>query len=115
MQVRNVSLALQTEEGEKTALGNWIRWLCGTLAALSGLALLPAGFVGLLSVMLCGGGCSDAQQIYVTLMTLSPLFMLVSLMSGIAVFRSPTWRLVGLTVVPSLLTLIGFAGGQLAW
>ena len=110
-----MSLALQTEEGDKTALGTWVRLLCGTLAALSGLALLPAGFVGLLSVMLCGGGCSGAQQIYIALMTLSPLFMLVSPMSGVAVFRNPTWPLVGLTIVPSLLTLIGFAGGHLAW
>jgi hypothetical protein len=73
-------------------------------------ALVPLGFVGLLSVMICSGGCSNTQLAFVTLMTISPLFMLVAVMSGIAVFRSPTWGLAALTIVPSLLTLIGFAG-----
>ena len=81
------------------------------LAASSGLALVPAGFFGLLSVMICGGGCSNAQRYFVALMTLSPLFMLIAMMSGAASFRNPTWGLVALTIVPSLLTLIGFAGG----
>lgn len=103
--------ALKTQEGDPTILGNWLRWLCGILAGISGVALVPLGFVGLLSVMICGGGCSNAQSFFVILMTLSPLFMLVAIMSGVAAFRSPTWRMTALTIVTSLLTLIGFAGG----
>jgi hypothetical protein len=110
LRVCGVSFPLQTE-GDPTTLGEWARWFCGILGAFNGLALVPAGFFDLLSVMICGGGCSAAQRFYVTLMTLSPLFMLVGMMSGVAVFRSPTWRLVALTIVPSILTMIGFAGG----
>lgn len=111
MDVVSVSFALQTQEGDPTILGIWVRWLCGILAAISGVALVPLGFVGLLSVMICGGGCSTAQWFFVTLLTLSPMFMIVAIMSGVAAFRSPTWRLAALTIVTSLLTLIGFAGG----
>lgn len=103
-----VNLQLETAEGDPTRLGDALRLACLLIAIASGLALLPVGFIGLLSSMICGGGCTNWAWFAVTSMTLSPLLLMVSMMAGVPAFRGPSWRLILLTLVPASLAALGF-------
>ncbi|HEX8363729.1 MAG TPA: hypothetical protein VF603_00420 [Allosphingosinicella sp.] len=92
---------LYDSDGEITPLGSGLRTASLVVAVASGLALPYLTPVALLSPMICGGGCSDGMALLVTVFFLSPALLLLSLVSGIIAFRSPSWRAVLLTLVPS--------------
>ena len=92
---------LRDSDGELTPLGNGLRIASLVVALASGIALPYLTPLALLSPMICGGGCSDGKALLVTVFTLSPALLLISLVSGIIAFRSPSWRAILLTLAPS--------------
>jgi hypothetical protein len=99
------------ENGEFTVLGTRLRVTSLVVGVFSGLALIPATLFGLLSGMLCDGGCSSARNLAVMVMTASPLLFLMSTMAGCVALKSPSWPLILLAIVPPLVAIPAFAVG----
>ena len=92
---------LYDEHGELTPAGDRARVSALMVAILSVLGLMPVAFLGPVSMVLCGDGCSAETGAAVLLATASPLLLLMSTVGGIYSYRAPTWPMLLFTSAPS--------------
>jgi hypothetical protein len=99
---------LHNAEGELTPLGTALRISALAVAIASGLMLIPASIFGLLSPMLCGGGCALAVELAVTVLVFSPLLLLISALSGAVAIGNLTWPLILMTLLPAMIVAMAW-------
>ncbi len=104
---------LHDADGELTLLGAVLKFSALLVAIASALALIPVGFVGMMSPMMCAGGCTTAVHWLAILMMVSPLLLLISAMAGVVAFSAPSWSLILLTFIPAVIVMAVFMMGDL--
>ncbi len=97
--------------GGYTPLGNIVRYCAGAIGILSTIAFVPASFLGLLSPMVCGGGCSLMRQYAVSGMMASVILLPVAAGVGFIVFNRPSFLLFSLSVAAASVVVVSFVLG----
>lgn len=99
---------LADDVGGYTPLGNFVRYCAGAIGILSTIAFVPASFLGLLSPMVCGGGCSLVRQYAVLGMMASVILLPIAAGVGFMTFSRPSFRLFGLSVAAASIVVVSF-------
>ena len=99
---------LYDADGELTALGAALRICALVVAIASVLGIAPACIYAMLAPMFCDSPCTTAVAVAGSVMALSPLLLLISAMSGVVAFRSPSWSLILLTLIPAAIAGTAF-------